>query len=79
MSNINAEEIRGLLIPLPDLATQDDLLVALDKGRAARDGKRREASRVILGLETLVMSRVGLELPADDQRPVWRATGAQAL
>jgi hypothetical protein len=25
------------------------------------------------------MSRVGLELPTDDQRPVWGATGAQAL
>ena len=64
MSNINAEEIRALRIPLPDaMATQLALLADLDAARAARDAKLAAAEATLGGINKFILAELGLTLP----------------
>jgi hypothetical protein len=62
MTNINAEEIRALRIPLPDMTTQAGLLADLDAARAARDARLAAAEAEIAGLDAFVLGELGLSL-----------------
>lgn len=79
MSNINAEEIRALRIPLPDdMATQTALLADLNAARAARDAGLAAAEAALAGLDAFILGELGLTLspPPDSTRPfaITRAT-----
>jgi len=63
MSNINAEEIRTLRVPLPKLPKQRELLAALDAARAARRRKLEEAEALLGGLDSFALEALGLALP----------------
>lgn len=63
MSNINAEEIRTLRVPLPKPPKQRELLAALDAARAARRRKLEEAESLLGGLDAFVLETLGLTLP----------------
>lgn len=71
MSNINAEEIRTLRVPLPKLAKQRELLSALNTARAARRRKLKKAETLLGGLDAFVLEILGLTLPAprDPNKP----------
>src|SRR2546422_24519 len=60
MSNINAEEIRALRIPLPELPKQVELLGMLQIGRDARFGKLKAAKDFLSGLDAFVLDELGL-------------------
>lgn len=66
MSNINAEEIRTLRVPLPKPPRQRELLAALDAARAARRRKLEEAESLLGGLDAFVLETLGLTLPPPD-------------
>ena len=72
MSNINAEEIRALRIPLPDdMATQAALLADLDAARATRDAGLAAAEAALAGLDAFILDELDLTLPPppDPTRP----------
>jgi type I restriction enzyme, S subunit len=71
MSNINAEEIRTLRVPLPKPPKQRELLAALDAARAARRRKLEEAESLLGGLDAFVLEALGLTLPPFDGRTVY--------
>jgi len=50
MTNINAEEIRQILIPLPPLGRQRELVTAMDEARSQRKQKLAEADTLLSSL-----------------------------
>lgn len=74
MSNVNAEELRELEIPLPpDLARQSAFISELNSAAAQRDKYLREAETLVGSLDELVTSE--LKLPAPNSIP----TGGYAV
>lgn len=71
MTNINAEEIRDLRIPLPDTATQRALLATLKTATAKRDARLADASRLLASLDAYLLDQLGLAPlpPYDPKRP----------
>lgn len=66
MSNINAEEIRTLRVPLPEPPRQRELIATLDVARTARRQKLQQADALLAGLDSFVLEALGLTLPAQD-------------
>ena len=71
MTNINAEELRTILLPLPPLSKQRELVVAMDAARAARRAKRAEAEALLAGMDVFIVKALDLILPAKDERMVF--------
>ncbi len=61
MSNINAEEIKGLQIPLPRLTEQRRTLAKLEVARSARWEKLAQADELLSGLDDLILEVIGLQ------------------
>lgn len=67
MSNINAEEIRTLRVPLPKRTSeQRELLKPLDATRARRKQMLVEAAVLLAGLDGFVVDQLGLALPGNE-------------
>lgn len=79
MSNINAEEIRALRIPLPKPATQKALLSDLDAARAARDAGLAAADAALADIDALILGELGLTLPPPHDPTVPFAVRSGAL
>ena len=60
MSNVNAEELRDLLVPLPSIDVQKHLLAELDAARAERDRALTEADALLTSIDMLVTQALGL-------------------
>jgi type I restriction enzyme, S subunit len=71
MSNINAQEIRALQIPLPRPSKQRELLAALDAARGAQLEMLKQAEELFASLDTFVLNELALNLPATDNRMVY--------
>ncbi|MER0045680.1 restriction endonuclease subunit S [Pectobacterium odoriferum] len=67
MSNVNAEELRDLQIPLPDIAEQQRLLTELDAVRSERDRALVEANGLLGALDRFVLDKLGI-YPEEEQR-----------
>jgi type I restriction enzyme S subunit len=65
MSNINAAEVRALLIPLPPLDLQQGLIEELIAARSARDAQLARSDSLLAGLDGYLLARLELE-PAPD-------------
>jgi type I restriction enzyme S subunit len=64
MSNINAEEIRTLRVPLPTPREQKELLRPLEAARDRRKKKLADAETLIGDLNDFVLDQLGLTSPA---------------
>lgn len=71
MTNVNAEELRLLEIPLPPLDVQRCLVVELDSARAERDHALAEADRLLSTFEPWAIKEMGLTPPKEDARKVY--------
>ena len=71
MTNINAEEIRELLIPLPRPKQQEKLVVAMDKARSERRHRLQQADALLAGMDTFLAGVLGLKMPQEDERRVF--------
>jgi restriction endonuclease S subunit len=71
MSNVNAEELRELVIPLPSLEIQQKLVAEFESQRLARQQKLAEADALLAGLEPYLFSQLGLTRPPADPRQVF--------
>ncbi len=63
MSNINAEEIRTLRVPLPLPPRQKELLSDLEAARGRRKKMLANADALLSGLDSFVLGQLGLTLP----------------
>ena len=74
MTNINAEEIKGIRIPLPTLKQQLTFVSYLDEARAQRRAKQAEADALLAGLDDYLLATLGLTPPPKDERKVFAVT-----
>jgi len=68
MSNVNAEELKTLLIPLPPLGIQTRLLEQLDAARTERDKALREAEEQLTSFEPWALQRMNIKPPVRASR-----------
>ncbi|HEX5961292.1 MAG TPA: restriction endonuclease subunit S [Rhodanobacteraceae bacterium] len=68
MTNVNAEELRELAIPLPPMAKQRELVDVMETARSARRAKLAEADALLAGMDAYLLETLGLALPAADDR-----------
>ena len=68
MSNVNAEELRDLQIPLPSIAEQQRLLNELDTARTARDRALVQADKAINGFEEWALKAMGVDAAQPKRR-----------
>ena len=68
MSNVNAEELKALLIPFPSLNKQRDLVMDMESARAARQAKLSQADELLKGIDEFVLEQLGLKLPKEEKR-----------
>ena len=71
MTNINAEEIRELRIPLPSITEQEKLVATMDTARAERKAKLAEADALMAGIDDFLLEAIGVTLPPQDDRRVF--------
>lgn len=67
-ANINLEEIGEIIIPVPPLPKQRELLAVLDDARVARREKLAQADALLGSLNDFVLDALGLTLPPTDSR-----------
>ena len=70
-ANINKEEFKSCLIPLPPAARQGELAAAMAAARAERRDKLAAADQLLAGLDDFVLGELGL-----NPNPPQRATAA---
>lgn len=70
-SNINKEEFKSCLIPLPPLELQEELVAAMDAARGERREKLAAADGLLAGLDDFVLGELGIERPAAEGRRVF--------
>ena len=63
MSNINAQELRDLVIPLPPLETQRELVAQLDAARQVRQNLLNDADDLLASLDGFLLEALVLEAP----------------
>lgn len=68
MTNINAEEIRELRIPLPAVDKQRELVAAMDAARSERHAKLAQAEASLAGMDEFLCEALRLSPPVLDSR-----------
>lgn len=69
MTNINAEELRQILIPLPqNEEKQHEFVLEMDRARKTRSNRMEEAALLLSDLDNLLLKTVGLNRPPDSQK-----------
>lgn len=71
MTNINAEELRQILLPLPPPHNQVQLVAAMNAARAARKAKLAEAEALLSGMDDFLLKILDIVPPAKDNRRVF--------
>ena len=71
MTNINAEEIGNLRIPLPPISEQENLVSEMDLARGERQTKLVVAEALLSGLDDFVLDLLGVGSSLDDARKVF--------
>jgi type I restriction enzyme, S subunit len=71
MTNINAEELRDISIPIPSLDIQHELVTVMNTARASRQEKLVEADTLLAGLDGFILDTLGLMPPPRDDRRVF--------
>jgi hypothetical protein len=74
MANVNAAEIRQLLVPLPTIATQEDLVRHASAEWASREENRRAADRIEVGTDEYMSGQLGLSATVSDPRRSFSVT-----
>lgn len=70
-TNINKEEFKSCSIPLPPIAEQNRLIIAMDVARAERKAKLAEADALLAGLDDFLLDTLGITPPPKDNRRVF--------
>lgn len=71
MTNINAEEIKTIRLPLPTLPRQEELVAAMDKARAELRTRLADADKFIDSLDRYLLDILDLAEPPEDKHPAF--------
>jgi len=71
MSNVNAEELQDLLIPLPSIEVQRSLVAGIESARQIRKQKLAQADELLSSLDTHLLDQLGLTPPKESDRQVF--------
>ena len=71
MSNVNAEELRDLLIPLPPLDIQRALVAEMEAARESRRAKLKQADELLKSLDGWLLSQLGIAVPPKSKHKVF--------
>jgi len=71
MTNINAEELKDISIPLPSPDIQYELVAAMDAARASRQSKLAKAITLLTSLDNFLLDTLDLAKPPKDDRKVF--------
>ena len=74
MTNINAEELKDIQLPLPPLAQQNQLVASMNAARTKRRAKLAEADALLAGLDGFLLAALGISVPRKDERKVFAVT-----
>jgi restriction endonuclease S subunit len=72
MTNINAEEIKILQIPLPSIELQQAVINRVEAAHAAKRAKEAEAHALLESIDGYVLSELGITLPDEERETVFR-------
>ncbi len=67
-NNLNVEEISEILIPLPSLEIQRELVNELEAARTARCDKLAQADALLSGLDGWLLAKLDLQAPKTEKR-----------
>jgi type I restriction enzyme S subunit len=71
MSNVNAEELQNLLIPLPPLDIQKSLVAEIEAARQSRKQKLAQADELLSSLDGYLLDTLGLEPTPENEQTVF--------
>lgn len=72
MTNINAEELKEILLPVPpDINTQEKLVSAMNEARAARQTKLASATALLADLDSFILATLDLAPPPKEHNSVF--------
>lgn len=70
MTNINAEEIKLIQVPLPPHEIQSAIVAKMDAAYAAKKEKETEAERLLNSIDDYLLRELGIELPEQEENTV---------
>ena len=71
MSNVNAEELQDLLIPLPPIEIQRSLVAEIEAARQSRKQKLAQADELLSRLDGHLLDQLGLNMPEESDKSVF--------
>ena len=71
MSNVNAEELQDLLIPLPPIEIQRSLVAEIEAARQSRKQKLAQADELLSSLDGYLLDQLGLNMPQKSDKKVF--------
>ncbi|KAA6324308.1 hypothetical protein EZS27_026349 [termite gut metagenome] len=64
--NINAEEYKALLIPLPPISTQKNIIKIINDAYAQKQQKETQAAALLASIDDYLLEELGITLPEKD-------------
>lgn len=71
MSNVNAEELQDLLIPLPSVEVQRSLVAEIEAARQSRKQKLAQADELLSSLDGYLLDQLSLSAPEESDRSAY--------
>jgi restriction endonuclease S subunit len=68
---LNTEEVRQILVPLPSSEVQRALVAEIEVSRQTRKQKLAQADKLLSSLDTYLLDQLGLSAPEESDRPVF--------
>jgi hypothetical protein len=76
--NINKEEFKGLLLPVPPVTQQQKLVAAVDAARVGRRTKLAKADALLSGIDACLLSALRIARAPDDNRKAFAVRAEDA-
>ena len=71
---LNTDEVKKILILVPPIAKQTELVAAMDEARSQRKQKLTEAEALLSSLDQFILDTLNFRLPPPDNRKVYATT-----
>lgn len=68
--NINAEEYKSLMVPLPPVKVQNEIASKMNAAYSAKKEKEAEAQRLLDSIDDYLLKELGIELPEKEKNTI---------